>query len=55
MKFLDFKNFNDFKGKIGIDGKEAIMLMIDEIEKKERTIKSRISRSKKSKTEDDAF
>ena len=38
MNFLDFKNFDEFKEKMGIDGAEAIILMLNEIEKKARRL-----------------
>jgi len=38
LNFLEFKNFNDFKIKTGMQGKEAIMFLVDEIAKKECTL-----------------
>lgn len=35
MNFLEFKNFNEFKTKMGMDGQDAIMFLLDEIEKRE--------------------
>ena len=35
MNFLEFKNFNEFKTKTGMQGKKAIMFLLDEIKKKE--------------------
>lgn len=34
LNFLEFKNFNDFKIKTGMQGKTAIMFLLSEIEKK---------------------
>jgi len=55
VNFLEFKNFNEFKTKMDMDGKEAVMFLLDEIEKKERRINNHLSGPKKSKTEDDTF
>ncbi len=38
MNFLDFKNFDDFKAKTGMQRTEAIMFLLNEIEKKERKL-----------------
>lgn len=55
MKFLEFKNFDDFKTKMNFDGNEAIIFMLNEIEKIERRINSHLSGSNKSKKEDDGL
>jgi hypothetical protein len=39
MNFLDLNNYQQFKAKIGMNGKDAIAILIDEIEKKENRIK----------------
>lgn len=39
MNLLDLKNYQQFKTKIGMDGKDAIAILMDEIEKKENRIK----------------
>jgi len=55
MNFLNFKDFDEFKKKMDINGEEAIMLLLNEIEKIEQRIKSHISGSKKSKSEVETF
>ncbi len=47
MNFLDFKNFNDFKTKTGMQGNVAIVFLLDEIEKK----KSELACQKKGKND----